>query len=60
MSQYQPRITVVGSMNMDTFMLVKGLPQIGETIAAKGVKKAFGGKVSQMSYARFNRDYDPG
>ena len=47
-------------MNMDTFMLVKGLPQIGETIAAKGVKKAFGGKVSQMSYARFNRDYDPG
>ena len=47
MSQNPQPIVVVGSLNVDTFMLVKGLPQAGETIAAKGVKKAFGGKVSE-------------
>ena len=49
MSHNQERIVVVGSLNVDTFMLVNGLPQAGETIAAKAVKKAFGGKVSEDS-----------
>jgi hypothetical protein len=31
---------------MDTFLIINEMPVIGETIAAKSVKKAFGGKVS--------------
>ena len=46
-SSRRPKIAVVGSMNVDVFICVERNPILGETIAAKKVVKAFGGKVSQ-------------
>ena len=44
--QFKTRIAVVGSLNTDKFLCVAQMPKLGETVAAKSVQKAFGGKVS--------------
>ncbi|MBC1520110.1 ribokinase [Listeria aquatica] len=38
------QICVVGSLNVDTTMTFKALPQVGETIAGKTIKHSAGGK----------------
>ena len=45
-----PRIAVVGSLNSDIFIGVERLPQVGETIGANRVQKAFGGKVNNSDH----------
>ena len=42
----KPKVTVVGSMNVDIFLTMFRMPDLGETIASDTMKKAFGGKVS--------------
>lgn len=38
------RIVIVGSLNMDIIMRVPHIPKVGETIFARGIKSAAGGK----------------
>ena len=40
----QGKITVLGSVNWDTFVFVERPPEVGETITASGLKTACGGK----------------
>ena len=41
----------MGSLNQDIFLKVKRLPQIGETIAANAVERAYGGKGANAAVA---------
>ena len=45
----KPKVTVVGSMNVDIFLTMFRMPDLGETIASDTMKKAFGGKVSYVT-----------
>ena len=42
----KPKVTIVGSMNVDIFLTMFRMPDLGETIASDTMKKTFGGKVS--------------
>ena len=44
-------IAVVGSLNLDIFLKVHRLPQVGETIASNAVVKAYGGKGANQAVA---------
>ncbi len=44
----KPKVTVVGSMNVDIFLKMFRMPDLGETIASDSMSKAFGGKVSAI------------
>ena len=44
-------VVVVGSMNVDLIASVKRLPGPGETVAAAGLEKRFGGKGANQALA---------
>ena len=45
------KIVVLGSLNLDIFLKVQRLPQVGETIASSEVVKAYGGKGANQAVA---------
>jgi ribokinase len=45
------KVYVLGSMNMDIVLKVKGMPQIGETIMSKSMEKIPGGKGANQAVA---------
>jgi len=45
------QVTVVGSLNVDLIASVQRLPGAGETVAAKGLRKLFGGKGANQAIA---------
>lgn len=47
----KPRIAVVGSLNVDLIASVERLPRAGETIAASGLVRRFGGKGANQALA---------
>ena len=44
-----PKISVVGSINVDFFLKMRRMPQLGETLASDSMVRAYGGKVSLQS-----------
>src|SRR5947209_2641075 len=51
MSALRPKIAVVGSLNIDYIASVERLPTAGETIAAAGFIRRFGGKGANQAVA---------
>ncbi len=47
----KPRLAVVGSLNVDLIATVERLPRAGETIAASGLVRRFGGKGANQALA---------
>lgn len=47
----KPRLAVVGSLNVDLIAAVERLPRAGETIAASGLVRRFGGKGANQALA---------
>lgn len=45
------KVCILGSMNMDLVVKIKNLPQVGETILAKGLEKIPGGKGANQAVA---------
>lgn len=45
------KISVIGSANYDIFISVERTPEVGETIASKGLKTACGGKGANQAAA---------
>jgi ribokinase len=51
MSSVKPRVVVVGSLNLDYIARVQRLPMAGETVAAEGLIRRFGGKGANQAVA---------
>lgn len=52
----RPTVAVVGSLNIDLVATVKRLPRPGETVAAGGITKLFGGKGANQAVAAARQD----
>lgn len=52
----RPTVAVVGSLNIDLVAAVKRLPRPGETVAAGGITKLFGGKGANQAIAAARQD----
>jgi ribokinase len=52
----RPGVVVFGSINVDTTFTVAELPETGETVIAKGVRRTFGGKGLNQAIAAARHD----
>ncbi|MGB0579826.1 MAG: ribokinase [Limisphaerales bacterium] len=52
----RPTVAVVGSLNIDLVATVRRLPRPGETVAAGGIAKLFGGKGANQAVAAARQD----